>query len=253
MKVISIVARKGGVGKTTIALHLAAGLARRGYRVGLVDADSQGNCGVWLNQPTERGLYEVMVHHAPVDTIAWPIEERFWLLPGNERTYQIADHLDDAFAFINLTEAFGERCALDYIVVDTPPTIAKLDGAVWLATDYHLFVVECDRLSFEGLQTALVQFSVVAANRQRYLDRPARVLGIVPNKFRANTTIHRHNISELGRLFGTELVCPPVTLRTAWVEALNEQQLIYDYAPNGTEATDAWALVDRTIQAVNHG
>jgi cellulose biosynthesis protein BcsQ len=85
--------------------------------------------------------------------------------------------------------------------------------------------------------------------RRQYLGRDSRIIGIIPNKMRADTRNHRHNISKLAAAF-PNLVWPPVTLRTIWTEATNAEELIYTYAPSGPEAADAWRLVDRTIKVL---
>ena len=69
MKIITLLNEKGGVGKTTLATHIAAGLAFRGFRVVLVDADPQGHATVALGLPKEPGLYDLLVRDAPFKSV----------------------------------------------------------------------------------------------------------------------------------------------------------------------------------------
>jgi cellulose biosynthesis protein BcsQ len=89
----------------------------------------------------------------------------------------------------------------------------------------------------------------VNRQREKYLSRTSQILGIVPNKMRPKTMVHRQNIASIANAYNG-LVWAPVTLRTAWVEAANLQEMIYRYAPNGQEARDAWALVAKTRESI---
>ena len=263
MITIAVVNRKGGVGKTTTAVHLAGGLATLGVRVGVIDTDSQGHAALMLGMPEENGLFDVLIENKPLadcarfvppenySTADNPSKGALYLLPGAEKTFKIPHELDEtkSFAFVELVDNFATLYNLDAIVVDTNPTMSKLDGAVWLATDAYLYVVECERLSFDGLIKAIDQLKGFATQRKRYLRRDSFVLGIVPNKVRTNTELHRYNLSILAQQFGN-LVWSPITLRTGWASATNSQQLIYTYSPTGQEAKDAWDIVNKAMEVL---
>jgi chromosome partitioning protein len=262
--IIAVTNRKGGVGKSTMAAHLAAGLATQGFNVAEVDTDSQGHAALMLGMADENGLYKAMIEKVPFEEVVRlvppeqystpdrPSKGNLYLLPSSDRTYQIPSKLepDETFLFLQLMDDMKARYSLDVIVIDTNPTLSMFDGAVWLAVDGYLYVTECSRMSFDGVQEALTQFQRFGKQRERYLGRESHVIGILPNKFRANTRLHRHNIAQLVEAFGHDFVWPPVTLRTAWEEAVNAQELVYTYVPTGQEASDAWAVVDRTLEAV---
>lgn len=264
MKIIAVTNRKGGVGKSTMTTHIAAGLALAGLNVGIVDTDSQGHAGMMLGQAEENGLYAALIEKKPLDEVARLVQpERYipdghlnqggnlWLLPSSDRTYRIPYELqqDENFLFLETLEQFGEQAKLDAILVDTNPTLSLFDGAVWLAADGYIYVTECERLSIDGIQGAIEQMSRVNRQRAKYLNRESKILGIIPNKMRPSTTVHRMNISAIASAY-PGLVWPPVTLRTAWVEAANLQELIYRYAPGGQECRDAYAVVTKTMEAI---
>jgi len=264
MKIIAVTNRKGGVGKSTMTTHIAAGLARAGVNVGIVDTDSQGHAGLMLGQAEENGLYAAMIDKKPISDVARLIDpSRFtaegdyytggnlWLLPSSDRTYRIPYELqqDENLLFLETLEAFGSDKQLDVILVDTNPTLSLFDGAIWLAADAYIYVTECERMSFDGIQSAMRQLRNVNRQREKYFNRSSQILGIIPNKMRPNTMVHRSNITALAEAY-PGLVWPPVTLRTAWVEATNMQEMIYRYAPNGQEARDAYALCNKTMEAI---
>jgi len=126
------------------------------------------------------------------------------------------------------------------------------DGVVYLAVDGFVYVTECERLALDGVVSALNQLQNFANQRKRYLNRPSCVLGVLPNKMRADTRLHRHNISKMSDHFGVDFVWNPVILRTVWAEAVNSRELVYTYAPDGYEAKDAWQIVQRIQTALGN-
>lgn len=252
-KIVIVCNRKGGVGKTTWTIHIAAGLAQKGRRVGLVDTDSQGHAGLMLNMPESDGLFQVLIEKAPLEecVLSMPTGNgSLHLLPSSARTYKIPYMLnpDESFLFLQKMEEFAALCSLDVILVDTAPTMSLFDGAIYLAADGYIYVTEPERLSLDGVMVAVDQMQRFSAQRRQYLNRESSILGIIPNKVR-QTLVHRRNIEALRDHFG-DLVWQPVTLRTMWAEASNLNQTIYDYAPNGPEAEDATRIVGAVENAL---
>lgn len=263
-QIIAITNRKGGVGKSTMTAHLGAGLALAGLNVGIVDTDSQGHAGRMLGLPAEDGLYNVMINKLPleqavrlVDDARYVAEGRVkvggnvYALPSSSLTYKIPLELQesDGFLFLETVEAMVTTWDLDVVLIDTNPTLSLFDGSVYLAADGFIYVTECEAMSLEGVQTAMTQMRKFGVQRERYLHRKSRVLGIIPNKLRANTAVHRQNIEALGKAY-PGLVWPAVPLRTGWGEAANLHETVYRYAPNKTEARSAFQLVERMLEAL---
>ncbi len=261
MRTIAIVNRKGGVGKSTMSTHIAAGLATLGYRVALVDTDSQGHSSLLLGMPDENGLFKLLIEKQPLENVVRlvptdryaptdhpPLGELF-ILPSSEKTHQIPHQLepDESFLFLQRMEEMAEHFNLDVAIVDTAPTMSPLDSSVYLATDGFIYVTECERLSFDGVQTAIEHMERFGKIRRKYLQRDSRIVGIIPNKLRADTRLHRHNVSQLAEAF-PGLVWTPITLRVLWAEATNVSELVYTYAPSGVEARDAWKMVENTVR-----
>lgn len=263
VKIIAVTNRKGGQGKSTMSTHIAAGMATLGYRVGIVDTDSQGHAGVMLGMPEENGLFNALIEkRALADVIREVPTERYstsdhpstgnlYLLPSGDKTYKIPRELseEEGFLFLERMEEFADEYALDTIIIDTNPTMTLFDGSIYTATDGYIFVTECEKLAFDGIEKSLDQMKKAGAVRAKYLKRETKILGIIPNKLRAGTFIHRKNVADLGNAF-PGLVWSPVTLRTIWTEASNVPELVYTYAPSGQEAADAWAVTNKTVEAL---
>lgn len=267
MRIIAVTNRKGGVGKTTVATHLAAGLATMGQKVALIDTDSQGHASLGLGMPEENGLYALLVDEQPIEKVVRyvppdkystadrPAEGQLWLVPSSDQTYKIGHAMSEGgeLLFLQQMEDFAEWADLDTIIIDTKPSLDKLDGAIWLATDAFLYVTEPNRLSFDGIEKALQQLINFSRMRKRLLKRETHVLGIVPNKLRASTRLHRRNIVALAEKY-PGLVWPPIPLSVKWEEATNEYnnpQTIYTYLPTSGEADAAWEMCKRTAQEVS--
>lgn len=265
VKIIAVTNRKGGVGKSTMTVHIAAGLALTGKRVAIVDTDSQGHSGLMLNMPEENGLHAALIEKRPLADVVRlvpPVQYapplwtplamgELFLLPSSSMTYKVPFELreHEQFLFLETLEDMAAQFQLDAILIDTNPTLSLFDGAVYMAADHYIYVTECERMSMDGIQEAIVQMQRLSRQRLRYLNRQSSILGVIPNKMRPSTTVHRMNIGAIAAAL-PGLVWQPITLRTAWVEAANMQETIFRYAPQGQESRDAWNMVNRTLEAL---
>jgi chromosome partitioning protein len=248
MRTIAIANQKGGVGKTTLTAHLGAYLARKGRTVALVDTDPQGNLTSWATggDTTLDGLFQLLVVGQPALTLAQPVDA--WgvrLLPGNYRT-------GEAFVFLAATgkpfDTVAQMIAplarsVDYCLVDMPPSRGAGFREVLFAADWLLVPVQLERLALEGL--AFMRQTCVEIAAQH--GRAPRLLGVVPNMTRRQTTEHQDQMRQLLATLGP-VVWPPVPLSVKVAEACSYGQLLFDYAP-GEPVTKALALIgDRLIE-----
>ncbi len=261
VQIICVTNRKGGVGKTTMATHLAAGLATKGARVGLIDTDSQGHCALMFGVQQSNGLFKVMIEGSPLqDEVLGipheiyspqdqPAQGALFLLPGYDKTYKIPHELEpsEIFLFYEMVHDFAELAQLDYVIIDSQPTMSQLDGSIYLAVDAFLYVTECEVLSIAGLQEVIMQMRKFSKQRQKRLGKETRIAGIIPNKYRTNTLTHQVNVGELGQMFGMfkdgGMVLSPMRLLTAWTQAANERVPMFVYEPTSEAAADAWRIV----------
>lgn len=261
MKVITLLNEKGGVGKTTLATHIAAGLAVRGLRVALVDADPQGHATVMSGLAKEPGLYDLLVRDMPFKDVlrfipaeqyqipGQPMTGRLFVIPSNIETRNIANSISDAFA---VHDRFHELDnAIDYVVFDTSPTPSLLHGSIYLATDAIIYPTKCEYLSFDGLVESIKHRQAAQAHRDKWNLGDIQVLGIIPTMYRHQTVEHSENLKELKKQFG-DLVWPPVMQRTIWTEAATMRQPVFALAPDTKAASEALAMVDRIRKALPH-
>lgn len=278
MKTIAVTNEKGGVGKSTMATHLAAGFAVRGQNVCIVDTDPQGHAARLVGLPEEDGLYKLLVENAdwrdvlravPPDHYATPDHDwrggreahavseiplsnrpagKLFLLPGSTRTAVLASLVQDPFMLDDRLKELGERFDFNLCILDTAPTASMFDSTIYFAANAFLYVTLCEALSFDGIRKSLAKIERFGLKRAEYGQAANHLLGIVPNMFRA-TKNHRMNLANLAAHFPGQ-VWKPVAARTKWAEASNYGKLIFAYAPTSGEAGDAWALVDQVEGAV---
>ena len=256
MMILTLLNEKGGVGKTTVATHLAAGLAIRGKRVILVDADPQGHATIAFGLSKEPGFYDLIVRNAPFQQVLRPVPpERFnvpdeahstpgqlLLVPSNIETRSIAGNISDAFTVL---KRFNQlRNAIDYVIFDTSPTPSLLHSSIYMATDGIIYPTKCEAWSFDGLRESLMHKDQFSPIRQQYNLNDIKVLGVVPTMYRGRTLEHQDNLRRLQDTFGG-LVWKPLPVRTIWAEVTSARRTVFSLAPGTTTAEDAWGLVDQ--------
>lgn len=258
MKIITLVNEKGGVGKTTCATHIAAGLAATGQRVLLVDADAQGHATISFGLPKEPGLYDLLVRDAEFKTVLRSVpplrvaseivgQGALYLLPSNVETRNIASGVgDDLLLF---AERFAELDKLiDVVVVDTSPTPSLLHGLIYVATDYLIYPTELENLSIDGLAESIRHKGKANALRLAKGLEPITVLGIQPTMYK-KTDVHDYNLQILLKEF-KQAVWPAIPQRTVWAERAEAKQTVWTYKPKSKATAEAWAMVERAAKGI---
>jgi chromosome partitioning protein len=259
MKVITLSNEKGGVGKTTISVHLAAGLAIKGYRVLLVDADPQGHATLLFGLNKEPGLHDLLVKGAPFQKVlraipteqieipGEPVKGRLFLLPGNLLTRDISRELSD---LRTIRDKFRQlESALDVIVFDTSPTPSPLHAWIGVATDGVVIPTLCEMLAFDGVRESLMHREVFVKHKESLNLPGIELWGIIPTRFKGGTLEHPDMLEQLKAAFG-DVVWTPIPDRILWTEAARAYRPVFSYAPGTTAAKDAWKMVNRTEEVV---
>ncbi len=259
MRTIAVANRKGGVGKSTISVHIAAGLATRGHNVLLIDTDPQGHAGYSLGVDQEPGLFNLLVDKMQFQDVLKvvppsrfsvpdnPSAGRLFLLPGDQKTTVIPLLEKNPFALH--TRLQEVRDVFNYVILDTAPTATMFDGSVYMAAGAFLYVTELEALSFDGLNQGLEQIREFSQTRANQKLPENHLLGILPNRFRRGTENHENNLKIVQNSFG-ELVWDPIPLRTLISESANYRQALYSYAPTSREASIMWKLTLKFEKAV---
>lgn len=262
VKVITVTNDKGGVGKTTTATHLAAGLAIQGYRVAVVDTDTQGHVADFLGMEPSDSLYRVMIDGVSVEEELLFIESQYyapadfnvtgelWMLRSYDNTYKIGERLspEDIFLFQDVMWQMADIAELDYIIIDTQPSVSTFDAAINVATDGFIYVTETQKLSVRGLEAAINRLERFNRLRQRAMQRPTQVAGILPNKYRTGTKVHRRYVNDIAQKYGMHreggLVLPPLRLAALWDQACDASVPMFAFAPTSDASDDMWRVIE---------
>jgi chromosome partitioning protein len=236
MRTIAIINQKGGCGKTTTSINLAACLARLGQKTLLVDMDPQGHCGIGLAVPEEqieRTILDTLVEPgdgvpATITEIVWQIASDFDLAPSNiklaafEQIYAGRAGRED-----RLAEALGKVAKIyDWCIIDCPPSVGLITFNALKACDEVVVPVETGYFSLHGLAKMMETLDLMKDQCGR--DVLVRVL---PTLYDTRTKLAREVLSELRAKFRDYLMESTVNFNTKLKEAASFGQPITEYDP----------------------
>jgi chromosome partitioning protein len=246
--VITVATAKGGSGKTTGAVHFAAGLALAGHRVLLADLDKQGHCATFLGRDPAPRLYDLLVRERELADLIAEVRPNLHLLAGNSETILAQDFARLRSSQADLLERLLVRKAVgyDYLIFDTPPQGLLQECAVYSAA----VIVVPVPVDFPGMDGA-AQFLQVVRHLQAREHLPAGPLFFLPMFVDLRTSESKLNLKQLQDRFG-EQVLPAVPVRTRMREAIAEGRTIFEFAP-GEDIAAIYTAICRTLTEVAHG
>ncbi len=244
-RVLAVFNHKGGTGKTTTSVSIAAGLASRGLRVLLVDTDSQGNVGVSLGVKAERSLYHVLVMGLSPDTAVQNVRPGFDVLPANETLAAAELYLAGRQ---NRDRVLRDRLArvadgYDVVILDCSPSLSLLNQNALVAADAILVPVACDFLSLVGVRQVIKTVKSVNS----LLHHPVQIWGVLPTFYDARARICRDAVETLQQHFG-ERCLAPIRAGTRIKEAPAQGKTIFEHAPDSNAAEDYLRVVDALVR-----
>jgi chromosome partitioning protein len=251
--IISITNQKGGVGKSTTAINLAAGLAIQGYKVLLIDLDPQANISkVFITNddevPLQRTLYNVLINFYPLENIIQETKTKNLFIAPSHIRLSGAD-LELSQAMDNRSERLKRSLSpiinqYDHILIDTPPSLGLLTINALAASDKLLIPVSTGFFALTGLVQLKETIEMV---KQTQLNQGLSVLGVLCT-FSERTNVSKDVENQLLDYFGDEVFKTTIPKNVSLEEAHSNHTHVFDYAPKSLGAQAYKNLVKEVLQ-----
>lgn len=250
-RIYAIANQKGGVGKTTTAVSLAAYLANAGRRILVVDADPQANATSSLGADSadfNHSLYDVLIGRVSLSQAIMPVERpQMDIVPSAPELAGAEVETVSIIARERLLSKALQTVAhlYEYVFIDTPPSLGLLTiNALTAADDGVIIPIQCEYLALEGLSHLLYTIQLVRDN----LNPRLRVAGMVLTMFDARTNLAKEVVEEVRRHFPRQVFQTVIPRSVRLGEAPSYGEPILAYAPNSSGAQAYWALTREFLQ-----
>lgn len=251
-KIVTFSNRKGGTGKTTVAVNIAALLGDQGAKCLLIDLDSQAHATVHfgLNPLSVRyGIYEALVDF--LERKHWRSElfcvvDNLTIVPSNQNLAALDVELSRVQGGELLLRdfLFEVEASFDYLIIDTPPSLGFTTLSALVAAQYLIIPTKIDFLSGVGLAQMMDLYYRVSGT----LNPLIHFLGIVPTFFETRTRFGREILNELSHTFGMDKIFPPLRQDVKVMEASSHAMPVHRYAPRCRAAQDMRLIATEMVE-----
>ncbi len=247
LRIITVANQKGGVGKTTTTVNLAAALAMGGLRVAVIDLDPQGNASTALGVEhlENPGIYEVLMGELTMSQAIQKVkgfpslecissntslaQAEIELVPMVAREMRLKDAIDEL-----ATERSNAGEALDYVFIDCPPSLGLLTINALTAAKEMLIPIQCEYYALEGLSQLLKTFDLV----KKRLNSSLKLSTFVLTMFDGRTRLANDVADEIRKHYPNELIDIPIprAVRVSEAPGFNQTVMTYDASSPGAIA-----------------
>lgn len=250
MKVITITNRKGGTGKSTLAVNITAELSLRGMNILLLDLDTQGHATLGIGVEYKKGMATIhslfIEPYLTLDKVIvktpW---ERIYICPADpmfehSRAGENRSILKEALRKSDLNQQF------DFVIIDTAPSLDNLLLNALVVSDYVLLPYQPHFLSIEGIRSLTRVFFKIASSENPSL----KLLGLVPMMVNQRINHHQRVTHRLSQNFGSQRILPGIRNDIKVVESFEKKMPLIFYAPLSRAGLDFKALVDEILRKI---
>jgi len=250
--VISIANQKGGVGKTTTAINLAAALALRNKKTLLIDLDPQANSTMsYLDMASvDRSVYDVFTDPtlALADVIKPSSQENLWVAPSRialaKLEARLVGEIDAHYKLKDLLSAV--QSSYDVVVIYCPPALGLLTVNALVASSHLLIPIQSSYFALEGTDDLLETIEKVRSRANPNL----RIIGVVITMHDRRTALARDIRSQIDKVFGNKVFRTVITKSVRLEESPAYKESIFKFAPDSSGASEYYRLCEEVMDRV---
>jgi chromosome partitioning protein len=251
--IVAITNQKGGVGKTTTAINLAAALGMKGLRTLLIDLDPQANSSMSFVDVhhLEHSIYDALVEPGiTLESVIVPAEKMQGLAvaPANIALAKLeAKLLGELDGHFRLKDALDKvKDQYDYVVIDTPPTLGLITVNALVASSHVLIPIQSSYFALEGTDDLLETIDKVKARANPQLQ----ILGAVITLYDKRTLLARDILDEIRKVFGNKIFKTTISKSVRLEESPAYRESIFTFAPRSSGAYEYYKLSEEVLSRV---
>jgi chromosome partitioning protein len=244
MRRICVINQKGGVGKTTTAINLAAGLALKDKKVLLIDLDPQGSTTFSLDGSNSQDLYDYLTSNVNVSECVSHLGKNLDILGTKENLAQMEQALaGDKSKIEVVTKRLNKIVNYDYVIFDTAPSLSILNKSVILASNEAIIPTATDVLGLRGTTNTIKLIEQVNKEEEHDL----KITKIIPTLFDKRNNICKKILEIMNNIY-YDIISDPIRINSKLKEAPEHHKSIFTYDKRSRGAEDYQKL---TVQVIN--